>query len=81
MPYSVCNGQEKNFELFNSTVKYLKEIDENYFKNSYSLILLYRKLNQLILLNKKLHYKSNLISYTIAFISYKYYKSLNFQEI
>lgn len=81
MPYSVCNGQEKNFELFNSTVKYLKEIDENYFKHSYSLILLYRKLNQLILLNKKLHYKSNLISYTIAFISYKYYKSLNFKEI
>lgn len=80
MPYTVCNGQEKNFEFFNSTVKYLKDIDETYFKNSYSLILLYRKLNQIIL-KKKLAYKSNLISYTMAFISYKYFRCLNYKEI
>ena len=80
MPNSVCMGQEKNFQFFNSNVKYLKDIDVNYFKHSYSLILLYRKLNQLIV-SKKLPYKSNLISYTMAFISFKYGKRLNFKEI
>lgn len=80
MPNIVCMGQEKNFQFFNSNVKYFKDIDANYFKNSYSLILLYRRLNQLIV-NKKLPYKSNLIAYTMAFISYKYSKNFNFKEI
>lgn len=80
MPYKVCGGQEKNFEFFTDTVKYVKEVDETYFKNSYALIILYRKLNALIL-KKKLAYKSNLIAYSMAFISYKFYGCFNFNEV
>lgn len=72
MPDLVCKGQEKNFEYFHSIVKDFptKVVNEDYFKGSYALILLYRKLDQIIK-KKKLAYKSNLVAYTLSFLSYK----------
>ena len=82
MPDLVCKGQEKNFEQFHSVVKDLstKVIDENYFKGSYALVLLYRKLDQIIK-KQKLPYKSNLIAYTLAFLSLKCNKRLDLIKI
>ena len=70
MPDMVCKGQEKNFEYFHSIVKDLnsKIIDDIYFKSSYALILIYRRIDQIIK-RLKLPYKSNLIAYTLAFLS------------
>ena len=71
-PDIVCKGQEKNFEFFNGVVSDLSSgvVDEKYFKASYALILIYRKLDQLIK-KMKLPYKSNLVTYSLAFLSFK----------
>ena len=82
MPDLVCKGQEKNFEYFHSIVKDLpsKIVDETYFSGSYSLILIYRNLDQIIK-KKKLPYKSSLITYTLAFLSLKCSKKLDLLRI
>lgn len=82
MPDLVCNGQEKNFVYFNSVVNCipLNTINEEYFMASYSLILLYRKLDQMIK-KKKLPYKSNLVTYTLAFFSMKCDKQYDLLKI
>lgn len=82
LPEIVCRGQEKNFAYFHSIAKYLntKIIDETYFKGSYALILIYRKLDQIIK-KLKLPYKSNIIAYTIAFLSLRCNKKFDLLKI
>lgn len=82
LPDIVCKGQEKNFEYFHSVVKDLspKIIDEKYFKSSYALIIIYRRLDKLIK-NKKLPYKSNLIAYSLALLSLKSKRKINLLKI
>lgn len=82
LPDLVCKGQEKNFDQFHSVVKDLstKVIDENYYKGSYALVLIYRKLDQIIK-KLKLPYKSNLIAYSMAFLSLKCDKKLDLLKI
>ena len=80
-PDLVCTGQEKNFSFFNNTIKDISSsVDENYFKASYALILIYRKLDTMIK-KKKLQYKSNVIAYTIALLSNKSCKYLDLMTI
>lgn len=82
LPDVVCKGQEKNFEYFHSIVKDLnsKIVDETYFKSSYALIIIYRRLDQLIK-NKKLPYKSNLIAYSMSFLSLKSKRKVDLLKI
>jgi len=70
MPDLVCKGQEKCFEYFYSIVKDFSTqiVDENYFKGSYALIIVYRKFDQIIK-KLKLQYKSSLIAYTMSYLS------------
>ncbi len=82
IPNLVCCGSEKNFEYFNDVVGVINPniINDNYFKVSYSLIIIYRFLDQKI---KKfgLPYKSSLVSYSLAFLSLKCEKKLDLLKI
>lgn len=80
-PYVTCQGKEKNFALFNDIVKnQLNVPDELYFKKAYALIIIYRSLDKLA---KKLNLsvKSNVVAYTLSFISLAYDKQLDLLEI
>lgn len=80
-PYITCQGREKNFSYFNDVVKNQITLpDETYFKEAYALVLLYRKLDKLA---KKLRLtvKSNVVAYTIAYISFIYNKQLDLFDI
>lgn len=63
-------GSEKNFEFFNNIIKYqIKEVDEEYYKNAYSLVILYRSIDKIVKQKKITTYKSTIVTYTIAMIS------------
>ncbi len=81
-PELVCKGQEKNFEYFNSVVKVIstKNVDENYFKGSYALILIYRQFDRIIK-KFKLPYKSSLIAYSLAYLSLASDKKIDLIDI
>lgn len=81
-PDLVCRGQEKNFEYFNNVVKGVDSriIDGKYFKASYGLIIIYRKLDELIK-KASLPYKSSLIAYTLAYLSLMTEKKVDLLKI
>lgn len=75
-------GSEKNFEYFNNIVKdQLKEVDETYYKNAYSLVLLYRAIDKIIKQKKITTYKSTIVTYTIAMLSKLSNKSFDLETI
>ena len=81
LPFKVCEGREKNFTLFNNTVKnQLIDPDDTYFKNAYACIVMFRKLDK-IARKLKLSYKSNVVSYTLSLISLIYGKKLDLLKI
>ena len=63
-------GSEKNFEYFNNIVKdQLNEVDSEYYKKSYALIILYREMDKIIRRKKTTSYKSTVITYGISLLS------------
>lgn len=75
-------GSEKNFEYFNNIVKdQLKEVDETYYKNAYSLVLLYRAIDKIIKQKMITTYKSTIVTYTIAMLSKLSNKSFDLETI
>lgn len=80
-PYITCQGKEKNFSYFNDTVKsQILNPDETYFKNAYAVVTIYKKLDKLA---KRfgLSFKSNVVAYTLALISYIFDKQLDLNEV
>lgn len=80
-PNVTCQGKEKNFAYFNNIVKnQLVSPDKDYFKNAYAAVILYKKID---VLAKKLGVtvRSNVVAYTVSYISYKHDKCLDFNEI
>lgn len=81
IPYVTCQGKEKNFALFNDTVKnQIEKPDENYFKEAYAAVILYKKMDK-IAKKLKLTVKSNVIAHTLGLISVLYEKKLDMLEI
>lgn len=81
LPYVVNNGREKNFISFNSIVKnQIFEMNEDYFKNAYATIILFREIEKLCK-KQKLSYKSNVVTYTLSYLSYLSDKSLDLIKI
>lgn len=81
IPHKVCEGKEKNFAFFNDMVKnQLFDPNEEYFKNAYATIVLFRKLDKLAK-KMKLTYKSNVVSYALSYLSYIYEKRLDLTDI
>lgn len=81
VPYITCQGREKNFSYFNDIVKnQLDQPNDEYFKNAYAVVILYKKLDNLAK-KMKLSVKSNVVCHTIGLISYLHDKHLNLQEV
>ena len=81
LPHIVNLGREKNFTAFNNIVKnQMFELDEQYFKNAYATIILFRQIDKLCK-KQKLSNKSCVVSYTLSYISYLSNKSINLNKI
>ena len=81
LPYIVNNGREKNFMAFNYTIKnQILKIDTDYFKKAYSTIILFREIDKLCK-KQKLSYKSNVVTYTLSYLSYLSNKSIDLLKI
>lgn len=81
VPHIVNQGQEKNFEYFNKMTDLIDvEINSDYFKKAYALVLLYRKIESMIK-EKKWEYKSNISSYSLSLLSLLSHRRINLIEI
>ena len=81
IPYITCQGREKNFTYFNDVVKdQMNNPNEDYFKNAYAVVIIYRKLDKLA---KKLSlsYKSNVVAHTLGLISYIFDRQIDLNEV
>lgn len=71
MPHIVALGREKNFVFFNDHVRnQIIDIDENYYRNIVGAIILFHEVDKIVRM-QKLEFKANVVSYTIAKISYE----------
>ena len=81
MPHIVNLGREKNFDAFNNVAKnQIFEIDEDYFKNAYAAIILFRQIDKLCK-KMKLSNKSCVVSYTLSYLSYLSNKTIDLKYI
>lgn len=81
MPQIVALGREKNFIFFNDHVRnQIIKVDEDYYKNIVGALILFREVDKIVR-NQKLEFKANVVSYTIAKISYDLDKCLDLIEI
>lgn len=81
VPYITCQGREKNFSYFNDVVKnQISSPTEQYFKNAYAAVIIYRKLDKLA---KKmgLSYKSNVVAHALGLMSYIYDKEIDLNDV
>lgn len=81
VPYITCQGREKNFSYFNDVVKnQISSPTEQYFKNAYAIVIIYRKLDKLA---KKmgLSYKSNVVAHALGLMSYIYDKEIDLNDV
>ena len=81
VPYITCQGREKNFSYFNDVVKnQISSPAEQYFKNAYATVIIYRKLDKLA---KKmgLSYKSNVVAHALGLMSYIYDKQIDLNDV
>lgn len=81
VPYITCQGREKNFSYFNDVVKnQISSPTEQYFKNAYATVIIYRKLDKLA---KKmcLSYKSNVVAHALGLMSYIYDKEIDLNDV
>ena len=80
-PYTVCLGKEKSFASFNEQIKnQLQEPNQDYFKKAYAAILLMKFMDKR---TKKLNltYKSNVVAYSLAYLSKMSQRRIDLLEI
>lgn len=81
VPYITCQGREKNFSYFNDVVKnQITNPNEQYFKNAYATVIIYRKLDKLAK-SMNLSCKSNVVAHALGLMSYIYDKQIDLNDI
>lgn len=83
-PYTVSLGKENNFQAFNGKIKQNlipNDVSEKYFKESVALVILFRKINEIVNEQGFGGYKANVVTYTLALISYLSNKELDLLSI
>jgi hypothetical protein len=83
LPHLVSLGAEKNFREF--TIKLAKESkfepDENYFKQLIAKAILFLETEKIVQEQKFGGYRANIVTYTIAYLSYKTEKRIDLERI
>lgn len=83
MPYFVSEGAQKNFRRFTLRINEHKGIapDEKYFHNLIAKAILFKRTKKLVQEQQYGGYRANIVTYTLAFLSYKTAQRLNLEKI
>ena len=80
-PAMVSQGNERNFAEFNDDfIGMFDKINSQYYRNLIGLMLMYTECDKIIK-NLKFAFKQNVLTYTIAKLSYEYNYKIDFIEI
>ena len=83
LPYYVSEGAQKNFRRFTLRLNDNKGInpDERYYQNLIAKAILFRSTEKLVQQQQYGGYRANIVTYTVAFLSYKTGQRINLEKI
>jgi len=83
LPYQVSEGAQKNFHKFMLRLKERKGIvpDESYYHNLIAKAILFRQTEKLVQKQQYGGYRANIVTYTLAFISFKTAQRIDLDKI
>lgn len=81
-PFDVGKGAENNFKLFTKEISGQKhEVSKKYYQRLIAKAILFKEIDRIVAKKNLGGYKANMVSYLIAFLSYKTNKKLNLDNI
>ncbi|SFO86383.1 AIPR protein [Chitinophaga sp. YR627] len=81
-PFDVGKGAENNFRVFSKELSNLKlDVNKTYYQRLIAKGILFREIDKLVAKRDLGGYKSNMVSYIMALLSYKTNKKLNLDKI
>lgn len=83
LPYWVSEGAQKNFNRFMVRLREYRNFvpDEQYYHNLIAKIILFRQAEKLIQKQQYGGYRANIVTYTVAFLSYKTAQKVDLERI
>ena len=83
LPYQVSEGAQKNFHKFMLRLKDRKGFvpDESYYRNLVAKAILFRRTEKLVQQQQYGGYRANIVTYTLAYISYKSAQRIDLERI
>lgn len=83
LPYQVSEGAQKNFHKFMLRLKDRKSFvpDEAYYRNLVAKAILFRRTEKLVQQQQYGGYRANIVTYTLAYISYKSAQRVDLERI
>ncbi len=83
LPYQVSEGAQKNFHKFMLRLKEHKTFvpDEAYYRNLIAKAILFRQTEKLVQKQQYGGYRANIVTYTLAFLSYKTAQRIDLERI
>lgn len=83
LPYVVSEGAQKNFRKFTLRLQERKNFipDELYYKRLIAKAILFRRAEKLVQEQNYGGYRANIVTYTIAFLSFKSSQRINLERI
>ena len=81
-PYDVGKGAENNFKIFTKELATEKnEVGKKYYQRLISKAILFKEIDRIVAKRNLGGYKANMVSYILAWLSYKSNKKLNLDTI
>lgn len=83
LPYYVSEGAQKNFRRFALRVNEHKTMlpDEKYYRNLVAKAILFRRTEKLVQQQQYGGYRANIVTYTLAYLSYKTAQRIDLEKI
>lgn len=83
MPYFVSEGAQKNFRRFTLRISEYKSVlpDEKYYQNLIAKAILFRRTEKLVQQQQYGGYRANIVTYTLAYLSYKTAQRIDLEKI
>ena len=83
LPFQVSEGAQKNFHKFMLRLKERKGFvpDESYYRNLIAKAILFRQTEKLVQKQQYGGYRANIVTYTLAFISFKTAQRIDLERI
>lgn len=83
LPWQVCEGAQKNFHKFMLRLKERKGFspDEIYYQNLIAKAILFRQTEKLVQKQQYGGYRANIVTYTLAFLSFKTAQRIDLERI